>query len=121
FQALARNTHDLLKSLHIESYHLLGHSMGGMLATRYALMYPQEVKKLFLLNPIGFEDWKLVVPYRTIDENFKASLKTTSESLRQYQVKNYYDNKWKEEYERWLSPLTGWNNGVDRKHMAMIG
>jgi pimeloyl-ACP methyl ester carboxylesterase len=28
--------------------------MGGMLATRFALMFPQSVHKLILENPIGF-------------------------------------------------------------------
>jgi pimeloyl-ACP methyl ester carboxylesterase len=37
---------------------VLGHSTGGMLATRYALMYPQQVEQLALVNPIGLEDWK---------------------------------------------------------------
>lgn len=120
FQQLAANTNALLKSLNISSYHLLGHSMGGMLATRYALMYPKEVKKLFLLNPIGLEDWKTVTPYQTVDELYQAQLKTTSESIKNYQVKFYYDNKWKEEYENWVIPLIGWNEGPDREHMAKI-
>jgi pimeloyl-ACP methyl ester carboxylesterase len=35
---------------------LVGHSMGGMLAARYALMFPQTVERLVLVNPIGLED-----------------------------------------------------------------
>ncbi|MCQ9372169.1 alpha/beta hydrolase, partial [Corynebacterium sp. 35RC1] len=38
FQQLASNTHALLASLGIEQAILIGHSTGGMLATRYALM-----------------------------------------------------------------------------------
>lgn len=38
FQALATNTRNLLISLGIEKLVLVGHSMGGMLATRMALM-----------------------------------------------------------------------------------
>ena len=42
FQQLAHNTHALLESLGIDQGgHLIGHSTGGMLAMRYALMYPQ--------------------------------------------------------------------------------
>ncbi|WP_252499309.1 alpha/beta fold hydrolase, partial [Escherichia coli] len=44
---------------------VIGHSMGGMLATRYALLYPRQVERLVLVNPIGLEDWKaLGVPWR---------------------------------------------------------
>lgn len=120
FHGLAYNTHELIKSLKINSYLLLGHSMGGMLATRYALMYPKEVKKLILLNPIGLEDWKLMAPYQSVDQGFKGELNKTDKNIKDYQVISYYDNKWKDEYQKWLTPLIGWNNGPDRKHMAMI-
>ncbi len=69
FQQLATNTHVLLLSLGIDKAMVVGHSTGGMLATRYALMYPAAVQKLVLVNPIGLEDWKaLGVPYRTPDQ-----------------------------------------------------
>ncbi|HTH96270.1 MAG TPA: alpha/beta fold hydrolase, partial [Stellaceae bacterium] len=59
FQQLAHNTHDLLTALRIKQpVVLLGHSTGGMLAIRYALMYPQGVARLLLVDPIGLEDWK---------------------------------------------------------------
>ncbi len=53
FQQLATNTHDLLRKLGIQKATLLGHSTGGMLATRYALQYPEQVEQLALVNPIG--------------------------------------------------------------------
>jgi pimeloyl-ACP methyl ester carboxylesterase len=42
FQQLAANTRDLLRSLGVTHAHLVGHSMGGMLAARFALMYPSR-------------------------------------------------------------------------------
>ena len=42
FQQLAANTQQLLKALGIQKATLLGHSTGGMLATRYALQYPSK-------------------------------------------------------------------------------
>ena len=69
FQQLAANTHALLASLGARSVVLIGHSTGGMLAARYALMYPDEVSALVLVNPIGLEDWKaLGVPALTVDQ-----------------------------------------------------
>ena len=53
FQALAENTHGLVASLRIKTIVLIGHSTGGMLAARYALMYPDELSTLVLVNPIG--------------------------------------------------------------------
>ena len=77
FQQLATNTQQLLKALGIQKASVLGHSTGGMLATRYALQYPDQVEQLALVNPIGLEDWKaLGVPYRTVDQWYERELKT---------------------------------------------
>lgn len=77
FQQLAVNTKAILDFLEINKTYVLGHSMGGMLATRFALMYPEMTEKLILENPIGLEDWKLVVPYQTIDWWYESELKKT--------------------------------------------
>lgn len=119
FQQLATNTHDLLKSLKITKAVIVGHSTGGMLATRYSLMYAPEVSKLVLVNPIGLEDWKARgVPYRTVDQWYDRELKTSAESIKQYELKTYYVNKWKPEYDRWVDMLAGLNNGPGHKLVA---
>ncbi|AYA06850.1 alpha/beta fold hydrolase [Rahnella aceris] len=119
FQQLATNTHDLLKSLKITKAVIVGHSTGGMLATRYSLMYAPEVSKLVLVNPIGLEDWKAKgVPYRTVDQWYDRELKTSAESIKQYELKTYYVNKWKPEYDRWVDMLAGLNNGPGHKLVA---
>src|ERR1700759_3355802 len=56
FQLLAINTRNLLDSAQVQQVIVLGHSMGGMLATRFALMFPERVSKLILEDPIGLED-----------------------------------------------------------------
>src|SRR5688500_18347233 len=48
FALLADNTKKLLDSLQINKVNVLGHSMGGMLASRFTLMYPERVEKLIL-------------------------------------------------------------------------
>src|SRR5690554_538121 len=120
FQELAYHTKHLLDELGISEIHLLGHSMGGMLATRFALMYPQTVKKLILENPIGLEDWKVVAPYTTIDQNYGNELKANYESTRKYQLEFYYDNRWKPEYDEWVYLLTGWVNHPDYPIVARV-
>jgi pimeloyl-ACP methyl ester carboxylesterase len=44
FQQLAINTRALLDHLGIERLSVIGHSMGGMLATRFALMFPDRLR-----------------------------------------------------------------------------
>jgi len=118
FQQLALNTHHLLDSLQIVKTAVLGHSMGGMLATRFTLMYPETVEKLILENPIGLEDWKLVVPYKPVEWWYQNELKKDNEAIKQYQLSSYYDNKWKAEYDEWVNLLAGWTLNSDYKRIA---
>jgi len=112
FQQLASNTNALLAHLGIAHASVVGHSTGGMLAMRYALMYPSEVDKLVLVNPIGLEDWKaLGVPGRTVDQWYQRELKLSAESVRNYERATYYVGRWKPEYERWVEMLAGLNAG----------
>ena len=86
FQQLAANTHALLEHLGVKRIVLVGHSTGGMLAARYALLYPGEVEQVVLVNPIGLEDWKsLGVPWRSVDAWYAREMQTTAESIRQYE------------------------------------
>ncbi len=118
FQQLATNTKTLLDSLKIAKTSVLGHSMGGMLATRFALMYPDVTEKLILENPIGLEDWKLKVPYQTVDWWYQSELKKKPEDIKAYQLKNYYDNQWKPEYDVWVNLLAGWTLNSDYPTIA---
>lgn len=108
FQQLAQNTKILLDTLKIEKTSILGHSMGGMLATRFALMFPDITEKLILENPIGLEDWKIKVPYKPVEWWYNNELKKSYEGIKKYQLVNYYDNKWKPEYDQWVNLLAGW-------------
>lgn len=118
FQQLAQNTKTLLDTLKVGKTAILGHSMGGMLATRFALMYPEITEKFILENPIGLEDWKLKVPYKPVEWWYKNELKTSYEGIKNYQLVNYYDNKWKPEYDQWVNLLAGWTLNSDYKTIA---
>ena len=100
FHMLAKNTRLLLDSLHIDDVTVIGHSMGGMLAIRFALMYPDKTKKLILENPIGLEDYKTFVPYQSIDNIYIKEKSATYESYKKYQ-ESYY-TVWKPEYEQYV-------------------
>jgi len=53
FQLLAANTAALLNHLGVAKVAVLGHSTGGMTATRFTLMYPDRVTHLVLEDPLG--------------------------------------------------------------------
>ena len=113
FQQLAENTKNLIENLQIESTTILGHSMGGMLATRFALMYPEITEKLVLVNPIGLEDWKLKIPYQSVNDWYEQELKKDYESIKKYQKENYYAGDWNEDYAKWAKLLAGWTLNED--------
>lgn len=119
FQQLAVNTKALLDKLNIKQVTVMGHSMGGMLATRFALLYPNETEKLVLVNPIGLEDWKaLGVPYRTVDQWYQRELNTSAAGIKQYQLSTYYAGKWRPEFDRWVEMQAGMYNGEGKEQVA---
>ena len=118
FQQLAENTKQILDTLGIKKIAVLGHSMGGMVATRFALMYPEVTEKLILENPIGLEDWKLKVPYKPVDWWYKNELKQSYDRIKKYQLDSYYDGKWKPEYDEWVNLLAGWTLNSDFDKIA---
>ena len=119
FQQLARNTKALLASLDIPRVTLVAHSTGGMIATRYALMWPQAVEQLVLVDPIGLEDWQAKgVPTRSVDEWTQRELAQTADKIRDYERQTYYVGQWKPEYERWVRMLSGLQQGPGRELVA---
>ena len=74
FAALARHTQALLQNLGVARAVVVGHSMGGMLAVRMTLMFPERTERLVLVNPIGLEDWSELVPYHSVDELYRNEL-----------------------------------------------
>jgi len=118
FHQLAANTKKILDTLNIQKAIILGHSMGGMVAARFTLMYPDVAQKLILENPIGLEDYKLKVPYQSVDKWFQSELKSNFESIKKYQLTSYYDGKWKNEYTRWVNLSAGWTLNKDYPKVA---
>lgn len=120
FHQLAANTHQLLERLGIKTHFIMGHSMGGMLATRYALLYPEQVRALLMVNPIGLEDWlQKGVPYITIDDWYSGQLKLNAEGIKRYQQHTYYAGNWREDYDIWVEMLAG-QFDADREKSAWL-
>ena len=119
FQQLAHNTKALLDSIGVQSFTVMGHSTGGMLATRIALMFPQQVEQLVMVNPIGLEDWKAEgVPSLSLDQWHAREKQITAERIRNYERVTYYVNEWRPEYERWVQMIAGMFRGPGRDIVA---
>ncbi len=83
-----------LESIGVGQATVIGHSTGGMLAMRYALMYPQQTAQLAL------------------------ELATSADKIRSYERATYYVGTWRPEYERWVQMLAGLNRGPGKPQVA---
>lgn len=62
-QQLVRSIEEWRREMKINDMILLGHSMGGFLATSYTISYPDRVKHLILADPWGFPGTKFSSNY----------------------------------------------------------
>src|SRR6202034_1027059 len=83
FHDMAANTRKLLQTLRIARAAVVGHSMGGMLAARFASSYPEMTERAVLYNPIGLTDVRWDRSWRTADEAFQATMTQTYDQLYQ--------------------------------------
>ncbi len=101
FQLLAANTAQLLDSLGVGKIAVVGHSTGGMVAVRFALMYPERVTQLILEDPVGLEDYRVHVPPQTDETLYQAELANTDAAKIRAFYAHYFANPKPEIY----SPL----------------
>ena len=99
FELLAQTTKALLDRLGVAKATVVGHSMGGMLAVRYALLYPAATARLVLENPIGLEDYRVKVPFTSVDATTRGMLNPTREGLDRF-YRTYFAT-WKPEFGIW--------------------
>jgi pimeloyl-ACP methyl ester carboxylesterase len=86
---------ELLQTLGVDNAALVGHSFGGMVACEMAAAYPQRVRRLALIDPLGFwrdaepvVNWMMVSPgdmpgYVFRDPNGEAARRMFGDSLQQ--------------------------------------
>ena len=78
----ARNTQLILEAEQIDTVMAIGHSMGGMLATRFTTQYPDSVERLVIYNPIGLSDGRFNRPLTPVDQIYERVLQTDYQSTR---------------------------------------
>src|SRR5262245_33814578 len=122
FSDMARNTRLILQSLKIDKVMVVGHSMGGMLAARFATQYPAMVERLVLYNPIGLTDVRFDRPLETADDAYKRNLASTYEtaraSLQRYITHN--PAAWTPEFEAYARVRYSWTLSPDWPRLAMV-
>ena len=120
FEMLATLTRQLMTSRGITHADVVGHSMGGMLAMRFAIMFPDTVDHLVLVNPLGLKDRSEEgVPYTPVDTLWAGERKSSYQSIKAYEQTNYYHGTWAPSYDRWVWMMAGMYQGAGRDAVAL--
>jgi pimeloyl-ACP methyl ester carboxylesterase len=119
FHALADLTLGLLTQAGVGRATVVGHSFGGQLAVRLALLMPARVEQLVLVAPLGLTD-RLGDggTYSPVAQLVETERKTTFDTLKAYQLYTYYPGAWRSEYDRWVMMRAGMYGGADREAMV---
>jgi pimeloyl-ACP methyl ester carboxylesterase len=121
FHDMALNTNRVMEHLGIAKAAIVGHSMGGMLAARFASSYPAVTERVVLYDPIGLTDARFERPYRSTDEVYKGMLAFSYQQA-YATIKRYFPTpeSWKPEYEKLVRLMYAWTLTGDWPRMAMV-
>jgi pimeloyl-ACP methyl ester carboxylesterase len=122
FNSQARNTWRILQHEKVERVMVIGHSMGGMLAARFATQFPKSVERVVIYNPIGLTDGRFDRPMTPIAEGYASALKTdyqgTRAGLGRYVAHD--PTKWNDEFESYTRIRYSWTLSADWPRLAMV-
>jgi pimeloyl-ACP methyl ester carboxylesterase len=119
---MARNTRSILQRLNINNAMIVGHSMGGMLAARFASQYPDATERLVLFNPIGLTDTRFNNPVGDPDEAYKRTLASTYQTIRA-SLMRYVAHKpsaWNSQFESYVRIRYAWTLSADWPRLARV-
>ena len=119
---MARNTRSILQRLNINKAMIVGHSMGGMLAARFASQYPDATERLVLFNPIGLTDTRFNNPVGDPDEAYKRTLASTYQTIRA-SLMRYVAHKpsaWNSQFESYVRLRYAWTLSADWPRLARV-
>ena len=119
---MARNTRAILQNLKIDKVMVVGHSMGGMVAARFATQYPALVERVVLYNPIGLVDQRFTRPAASVDEAYKRTLASTYQSVKAGLMRYvaHDESAWNPEFEKYARIRYAWTLGAEWPRLAMV-
>jgi pimeloyl-ACP methyl ester carboxylesterase len=98
FSLHASNTVALLDHLGVAKAAVVGHSMGGQMATRLAFLYPDRITHMVMVNPIGLTDGRAGRGFQPFDGkvDVQPNLQTAYEADVRTDLARYVN--WRPEY-----------------------
>lgn len=115
----AYNTRALLDHLDIEEAAIIGHSMGAMVATRFASTYPAATTHVVLVNQIGLRDLRRQRPWEDPEAVYQDVLDTGyRDVLEGHRI--YYPAGWRDDYLEWVKVQYGLTLSGEWPRMARV-
>ena len=116
FNFVAANMKSLLDELEIDEVAIVGHSMGGMTVSRFAMVYPDITTHVVMINQIGLTDQRQSRPWR---DPFAGGGTTTYQSiLRGHQ--NYFPLRWPPEHLEFVRRQFGQTMSGEWNRVAQV-
>ena len=122
FHDMALNTRRVLQHLKVERVMIVGHSMGGMLAARFATQYPEMTERVVIYNPIGVTDPRWERPWTSTDEGYKRNLEATYQTVRAglFRYVSHKPVAWNAEFERYARIRYSWTLSSEWPRLALV-
>jgi pimeloyl-ACP methyl ester carboxylesterase len=123
FNDMAINTRRLLQSLGVERAAIVGHSMGGMLASRFAMAYPSVTTHVVMVNQIGLTDARPGRAPRYLDDAYRTDTARNTPAPNYEAVRRNitrYFVTWKPEYEKYVRMHWGWTQSSDYPRFSKV-
>jgi pimeloyl-ACP methyl ester carboxylesterase len=122
FHDMALNTRRVLQHLKVERAMIVGHSMGGMLAARFATQYPEMTERVVIYNPIGVTDPRWERPWTSTDEGYKRNLEATYQTVRAglFRYVSHKPAAWNAEFERYARIRYSWTLSSEWSRLALV-
>jgi len=116
FNFVAANMKSLLDELEIDEVAIVGHSIGGMTVSRFAMVYPDITTHVVMINQIGLTDQRQSRPWR---DPFAGGGTTTYQSiLRGHQ--NYFPLRWPPEHLEFVRRQFGQTMSGEWNRVAQV-
>lgn len=117
FNFVAANMKALLDELDLSEVALVGHSMGGMVVSRFAMAYPENVSHVVMVNQIGLTDQRQSRSWR--DPYAEPPSPASYESILAGH-RRYFPNEWPPEHLRFVKRQYGQMLGGEWPRLVMV-
>ena len=117
FNFVASNMKALMDELEIDAVAAVGHSMGGMVVSRFAMLYPQSTSHVVMVNQIGLTDSRRSRPWSDPLAT-EPRVPTYQSILRGHQ--NYFTNFWPPQHLEFVRRQYGQTLSGDYPRFARV-